>query len=65
MSPKRSNSFAGDRMGAALNPVGPALDHLIDLRSERPVLRRDAMSRQRYREHLARPCLTCSATKPS
>ena len=55
MSPKRSNSFAGDRMGAALNPVGPALDYLIDL-SQRTILFWDVMRRRGndYREHLAK-----------
>ena len=42
-------------MGAALNPVGPALDYLIDL-SQRTILFWDVMRRRGndYREHLAK-----------
>ena len=45
-------------MGAALNPVGPALDYLIDL-SQRAILFWDVMRRRGndYREHLAKPVL--------
>ena len=55
MSAKRAKSFAGGDTGGAFNPVGPALDYVIDL-SQRMILFWDVM-RQRgngYREHLAK-----------
>ena len=55
MSARRAKSFAGGDTGGAFNPVGPALDYVIDL-SQRMILFWDVM-RQRgngYREHLAK-----------